>query len=183
MSQVKLKNVRLSFPNLWKAVEFKTGDGKPRYDATFLVEPGSDNDKAIKAAIRETAKETFGAKWEAILKSLEGNTNKMCYLDGNLKEYDGYEGMMYLACHAKARPYVCDKNPKVQLTEADGRPYAGCYVNATVEIYAQKGDKQGVRASFTGVQFAADGDAFSAGKPASADDFEELEEGAGSEML
>lgn len=181
--KVKLKKVRLSFPDLWTAVEFKVGDGKPRFNATFLIEPGSENDKAIRHAIGEAAKETFGAKAPAILKSLEGNANKYCYLDGNLKEYDGYEGMMYLACHSKVKPYVCDKNPEIPLTAESGRPYAGCYVNATVEIYAQKGENQGVRASFTGVQFAADGDAFSAGRPATPEDFDTVEEGAGGDLL
>ncbi len=181
--QVKLKRVRLSFPDLWVPVEFKPGDGKPRFNATFLIEPGSDNDKAIQAAIKEAAKETFGAKADAILKSLAGNSNKYAYLDGNTKEYDGYEGMMYLACHAKARPYICDRDPTVILPADSGRPYAGCYVNATVDIYAQKGENQGIRASFTGVQFAADGDAFSAGKPATANDFETLAEGAGEDLM
>ena len=180
---MKLKKVRLSFPNLWEPKEFKTGDGKPRFDATFLVEPGSDNDAAIKKAIVEAAKETYGAKWQAILKSMEGNSNKYAYLDGNLKEYDGYEGLMYLACHSKVRPYICDRDPTVALAADSGRPYAGCYVNATVEIYAQKGENQGIRASFTGVQFAADGDAFSAGKPATAGDFDTIEEGAGDDLL
>lgn len=181
--QVKLKHVRLSFPDLWVPVEFKTGDGKPRFNATFLIEPGSENDKAIRAAITEAAKETFGAKWQALLKSLEGNSNKYAYLDGNTREYDGYEGMMYLACHAKARPYICDRNPETVLAADSGRPYAGCYVNAQVDIYAQKGENTGIRASFTGVQFAADGDAFSAGKPATANDFETLEEGSDNELL
>lgn len=181
--KVKLKKVRLSFPNLWEPKEFKTGDGKPRFDATFLIEPGSENDKAIKAAILDAAKETYGAKWQATLKSLEGNSNKYAYLDGNLKDYDGYEGMMYLACHSKARPYICDRDPNVALAADSGRPYAGCYVNATVEIYAQKGENQGIRASFTGVQFAADGDAFSAGKPASPEDFDTVEEGAEEDLL
>lgn len=181
--KVKLKNVRLSFPDLWEAVEFKPGDGKPRFNATFLIEPGSENDKAIKAAITEAAKETYGAKWQTVLKSLEGNSNKYAYLDGNLKDYDGYEGMLYLACHSKTRPYICDRDPNTPLTADSGRPYAGCYVNATVEIYAQKGENQGIRASFTGVQFARDGDAFSAGRPATADDFDSVEEGADSELL
>jgi hypothetical protein len=52
MPQVKLSNVRLSYNDLFQAKEFKAGDGKPRYSATFLVEPGSEADKAIRAAIK-----------------------------------------------------------------------------------------------------------------------------------
>lgn len=175
--KVKLANVRLSFPDLFHAVEFKAGDGKPRYNATFLIVPGSENDKAIQAAIQAAATEVWGAKAASTHKSIAGQTNKYCYLDGNTKEYDGYEGMMYLACHAKARPLVIDRD-KTPLTAEDGRPYAGCYVNATVEIYAQKGENTGMRASFTGVQFVKDGEAFGGGAPASPDEFEDLGDGA-----
>ena len=171
--KVKLSKVRLSFPYLFKAVEFKTGDGKPRYDATFLVEPGSANDKAIQAAIKAEAETTYGKKAEANLKAFSGQTNKYCYLDGDTKDYDGYEGMLYLACHSKVRPLVIDRD-KSPLTEQDGKPYAGCYVNATVEIYAQAGENPGIRASFAGVQFDSDGDSFGGGKPASTDDFDDL---------
>jgi hypothetical protein len=171
--KVKLSKVRLSFPDLFKAVEFKTGDGKPRYNATFLVEPGSANDTALKAAIEAAAAETYGTKAKANLKSFSGQTNKYCYLDGDTKDYDGYAGMTYLACHSKVRPLVIDRD-KSPLTEQDGKPYAGCYVNATVEIYAQAGENPGIRASFTGVQFHSDGEAFGGGAPASTDDFDDL---------
>ena len=201
--KVKLQKVRLSFPDLFKAVEFKTGDGKPRFNASFLVEPGSDNDKKIKAAIAAEALEAFGAKGPKIVAGFEGQSNKYCYLDGDTKEYDGYEGMMCLTSHSKVAPgvfthrthegQVCylneqgatfqlDKFGKLQPVEVDFKvtvPYAGCYVNATVEIWGQKGENTGMRCSVTGVQFAEDGDAFSGGSAASPDEFEDL--GAGSD--
>lgn len=180
MAKVKLNDVRLSFPNLFRAKEFKPGDGKPRYDATFLIEPGSENDKRIRAAIAEAGVETWGAKAEKTLRNLESQTNKYAYQDGDMKDYDGYAGLWYLACHSKVRPLVIDRRPKLPdgspnlLTEEDGKPYAGCYVNATVDIYAQKGENPGLRASFSGVQFVRDGDAFGGGSAAKADEFDDL---------
>ena len=174
---LKLTGVRLSFPDLFKAVEYQTGDGKFRFNATFLVAPGSANDKLIRDAIRKEADAAYGKKADSMLKAWENNANKFAYLDGNLKEYDGYEGMMYLACHTKTRPLILDEN-KNPLAEEDGKPYAGCYVNAVVSIYAQKGENAGIRASFSGVQFARNGDAFSAGKAATADDFDVVEDGS-----
>lgn len=171
--KVHLKNVRLSFPDLFKAVEFKPGDGKPRYNATFLIVPDSDNDKAIRAAIVAAAEESWGDKAKKIVESIKGQSNKFCYLDGDLKDYEGYADHLYLACHSKTRPTVVD-GARQPLTQDDGKPYAGCYVNAIVDIWAQKGENQGMRASFSGVQFASDGEAFSASAPASADEFEEL---------
>lgn len=180
MADIKLVNVRLSFPDLFVAKEFKIGDGKPRFNATFLVEPGSENDKAIQAAIKAEAEATYGAKAAAMLASMKGQSNKFCYLDGNLKEYEGYAGMRYLACHSKTRPLVIDRDRTI-LSQEDARPYAGCYVNAKVSIYAQKGENAGIRAAFSGVQFSKDGDAFSAGGPASVDEFDALDTPVGGE--
>lgn len=182
MARVVLKNVRLSFPVLFEAKEFKAGDGKPRYSSTFLVEPGSENDKAIRAAIRSEAEAKFGKKADAILKSFENNANKFCYLNGDLKEYDGYEGKFYLSSHRPATsgaPAVVDRD-KTPLGSDSGKPYGGCYVNASVDIYAQAGENQGIRCGLVAVQFFADGDAF-ASAPATADDFDDLDTDGGSE--
>ena len=156
--KVMLKNVRLSFPDLFEAVEFKTGDGKPRFNATFLIERGSENDKKIEAAIVEAAKEQFGAKYEKLVAGMRGNVHKFCYLDGDLKECDGYEGMNYLAAHSKIRPKVLDAD-KTPLTAQDGKPYAGCYVNGVIRVWAQD-NKFGKRinASLEAIQFVKDGE-------------------------
>ncbi len=183
--EIILKDVRLSFPDLFHATEFKEGDGKPRWNATFLVVPGSENDKKINAAIAEAAKITWKDKADKMLASIKTNSNKFCYLDGNSKDYDGYEGMMYLASHraaklksgaANSRPAIIDRD-KSPLTEEDGKPYAGCYVNAKVSFYAQAGENPGMRCSFSVVQFSREGDKFGAGAP-STDEFESLADGA-----
>lgn len=178
-----LRNVRLAFPNLFEAKEYKPGDGRPRFDATFLIGPGSENDKAVRAAIKQEATNTYGQKAELLLKQWENNPNKYAYLNGDLKDYDGYAGMMYLSCHSKVKPATFDnvRDPDTGKareikSETEGRLYAGCYVNAKVSIYAQKGENAGIRASMSGIQFCRDGDAFSAGRPASADEFEALDD-------
>lgn len=179
--KVVLKNVRLAFPDLWEPKQFD-GKGDARYSATFLVEPGSDTDKAIRTAVKAVADEAYGAKSAATLKSFEGNSGKFCYLDGNSKEYDGFEDHMFLSAHRKenqGKPLVLDRNKEV-LEANSGKPYAGCYVNGSVDIYAQKGQYPGIRASLLAVQFFKDGDAF-AGSRANPDDFEDLSEGADSE--
>lgn len=179
MPQVTLKDVRLSFPDLFEAKDYQN-DGKFRYNATFLVEPGSNNDKAVRAALKAAAEEKFGKKADAILKSLENNSNKFCYLDGNTKEYDGYEDMMYIAAHRKqadGRPLIIDQQ-KQPLTAADGKPYAGCYVNALIDVWAQDGQNTGIRCTLKGVQFSKDGDSFSGSAAAKLDDFDEISEGA-----
>lgn len=184
MPAIKLIAVRLSFPDLFVATQYE-GQGKFRYNASFIIEPGSPNDKIVQGAILEAAKEKWPAKATTMLESFRGNSNKYCYIKGDLKEYDGYAGMLVLTGHRNqdaGRPLVIDGN-KNPLTEKDGKPYAGCYVNASLDIYAQDGKNPGIRCGLKGVQFAKDGDAFSGSKVASPDDFDAIEEGADAAAL
>ncbi len=80
---------------------------------------------------------------------------------------------MYITASNKDRPLVIDVN-RTPLTAQDGRPYSGCYVNATIEFYAYDNNGKGVSASLRGVQFFRDGDAFSGGSVASVDEFDDL---------
>lgn len=206
MASIQLKNVRLSFPDLFQAVQYQ-GAGNFRYNASFLIEPGSENDKKVQAAIKEAAAEKLGKKADAFIAANKGNSNKFCYASGDTKDYDGYQGMLVLASHRKqeagrpliigpnhvpkdkqdpARQYTAPRPDGTQfliLEAIDGKPYAGCYVNASVDIYAQDGQNAGIRCGLKGVQFAKDGDAFSGSAVAKPDDFEALEEGADAESL
>lgn len=185
---VIIKKVRLSHPNLFTATEFEPGDGKFRWNAVFMIEPGSENDKAIEAAIEHEAKETWGDKWKGVLAAYRGVSQKDCYLAGEKKvhrdgsPYPEYAGLKVLTSHrpteikgnANSRPLIIntDKSP---LLPEDGRPYAGCFVNAKVSIYCQEGKFPGVRSSFSVVQFHSHGEAFSSATP-SADEFEAIKD-------
>lgn len=171
--KLSLKNVRLAFPDLFTAKAFEEGQ-EPKYGATLLIPAAGSQVKEINAAILSAATEKWGAKAKTTLDSIKNNPNKYCFQNGDLKEdYDGYAGHMSLSAKNAVRPLVLDRD-KSPLTQADGRPYAGCYVNASVEIWIQDNKwGKGVRASLRGVQFFKDGDAFSGGAPASEDEFEE----------
>lgn len=170
--KITIKNARLSFPDLFEPRPFKPGD-TPKYKATFLVPKGSQQEKAIEEAILAVAKEKWPKDHLKVLNSIRGNANKFCFQDGDNKSHDGYEGMMAFSANNKARPGVFDRD-KSPLTKDDGRPYAGCYVNGVVEIFAYDNSGNGISASLSGVQFVKDGPAFSGGRPATADDFDDL---------
>ena len=177
----KISNARLSFPGLFKATPFKPGD-EPKFKATFLVPKGSAQEAAIEAAIKEVATAKWGKKADAILKSIRGNPNKFCFQDGDSRDYDGYAGMMALSAKNAVRPAVIDKDT-TPLVEADGRPYAGCMVDASVEFFCYDNSGNGVSCSLRWVQFRGDGDAFSGGAPVSQDEFEAIADGAQSDDL
>lgn len=170
--KITIKNARLSFPDLFEPRPFKPGDA-PKYKATLLVPKGSPQDKEIWKAIEAVAKEKWPKTADKVLASIRGNANKFCYQDGDTKSYDGYADMMAFSAGNKARPTVLDRD-KSPLSKDDGKPYAGCFVNAVVEIFAYDNSGNGISASLGGVQFVKDGDAFSGGRPASSDDFEDL---------
>ena len=171
--RVMLLGVRLAFPVLNEPESFQ-GEGKPRYSATALIEPGSENHKACLAAMRAAAVEKWGeAKADAAVKGLTAAL-KTALGDGNLKsEYAGFEGMVYVAAHAQAAspPTLLD-GQKRQLPRNTSVIYPGCYVNMSVEFWAQDNQwGKRINASLRGVQFVKDGDSFGAGAPAAADEF------------
>lgn len=171
--KVKLKNVRLSFPQLFEA-KTVNGEGKPAFSAAFLIEPKDPQVTAINAAIDAVAKEKWGVKAEANLKVMR-TADKVCLHSGDLKaNYDGFEGMLYVSARNALRPLVIDAD-KSMLTEQDGKPYAGCYVNASIELWAQDNSYgKRVNATLMGVQFYKDGESFTSGGVADTDDFDDL---------
>lgn len=171
--KIKLENARLAFPELFTA-KTVNGEGDPAFSATFLIDPKDPQVKKINAAIDAVAKEKWGPKADAILKQMRA-TDKVCLHDGDLKaNYAGFPGTLYISARNATRPLVLDRD-KTPLTAADGRPYAGCYVNASIELWAQD-NKYGkrVNASLRGVQFLKDGEAFAGGGSASEDEFDEI---------
>ena len=172
--KVKLNNVRLSFPQLFEA-KTVNGEGKPAFSAAFLISPKDPQIKVITDAIDAVAKEKWGAKADAMLKTIRA-ADKTCLHSGDLKaNYDGFEGMMYISARNAIKPLVIDVN-KTPLTAQDGKPYAGCYVNAVVELWGQKNQfGERVNANLLAVQFAKDGEPFGDGVTASVDDFDDIE--------
>lgn len=183
MAKLKLENVRLSFPALFDAEDYN-GDGKFKYKATFLVPADGELKKKVDAEIMRVATEKWAGKARAVLEEVMPDKKACCWIKGERKDYDGYAGNWALSAgraQKDGRPLIFDQ-AKRPLTAADGKPYAGCYVDALVEIYVQDNKNgKGIRCSLLGVQFRADGDAFAAGSVAAADDFDDLGDGAGAD--
>lgn len=158
----KIMDARLSFPSLFEPTAFK--DGAPSFNATFLVPKGSAMAKQIESDYRATAKEKWGAKADAVVSSIQGNSNRFCVQDGDAVGRDGYKGMLVVKAKSQARPRVVDRNGS-PLVAADGRPYAGCYVNASIEFFGYDNPGKGISAQLRAVAFNRDGDSFAGGTP------------------
>jgi hypothetical protein len=171
--KIKLTDVRLSFAQLFDA-KTVNGEGKPAFSATFLIKPNDPQVKMINEAIDAVAKEKWGAKADANLKIMR-TADKVCLHNGDLKaNYDGFEGMLFVSARNPIRPLVVDAN-KTPLTAESGKPYSGCYVNASIELWPQDNNYgKRVNATLMGVQFFRDGESFSGGGVASEDDFDDV---------
>jgi hypothetical protein len=179
VGRILLKDVRLSFPSLFTPTTV-AGEGKPRYSATFLLPDDHPQLEEIKKKIELLARDKWREKGAAQLSGLY-KSGKVALHDGDEKaQYDGFAGNYYISAAAQesAPPTVVDQL-RQPLGERSGKPYAGCYVNASIEFWVQD-NAYGKRINCTlrGVQFLRDGDSFSAGRPADADEFEDVSEGA-----
>lgn len=172
-TQIKLKNVRLAFPNLFEPKS--VNDGKPTHNCAFILPPDHPQIGEIKAAIQAEAKTKWGAKADANLKVLEA-TDKSALHDGDLKaNLSGYPGNLYINASNAVRPKLKALNGRDDLQAADGVLYSGCYVMGIIEIWAQDNSfGKRINASLMGVQFMRDGEAFAGGGTASDEDFGDL---------
>lgn len=154
---IKLENVRLSYPSLFKPKAFEDG-GTAKFSASFILDKKTHAKKIkeIQAAIAQLQTDAFKGK---VPKNI-----KICLRDGSEKEdTDGYgDGVMFISSSSSRRPPVVDRDLS-PLTETDTKPYAGCFVNATVRLWVQDNQYgKRVNAELRAVQFAKDGEAFGA---------------------
>ena len=160
----KLENVRLSFPSIFKRSDFNGQEGK--FEATFLISKESQEKviKEIEAKIALIQKDN----------KVKVSPDKICLKDGDFVDYDGYEGHMSIKAGSNRRPTVIDLD-KTPLVEDDGKPYAGCYVNAILELWLQDNSYgKRVNCNLNGVQFIKEGEAFGAGDNDCSDEFDDL---------
>lgn len=180
LGEVYLRDVRLSFPHLFKKSASVEG-GKEKYRASFLIDPSTKEGKKVIAAI-EKAKEAVEA--EVFGKTPTYKDDRCCFVEGETQisnntgdPYDGYEGMMVLKASTDNRPTLLDRR-KQPVTEEDGVLYAGCHVDGIVRLWGTKKKEQGgigLFASLEGVMFRRDGEAFGA-TPVGADAFDDVED-------
>lgn len=176
--RLKLTDVRLSYPNLFTPRKYDENEpnAKEKFDATFLMEKGGQQHQLVLKAILAACKEKWEEKGEQMFKLLMAQDRQICIHDGDMRDADGYSGNMFVHAVGSIRPGVRDVDNTPIKSETVGRPYAGCYVNAVVEVYAQVHQKGGkrVNCSLVGVQFLRDGPAFAGAVALKEDEFDNL---------
>ena len=174
---------RLSFASLFEMNEQKQDDGTVRltWKANFLFP--KDKLKGMVAvykgkrmpaleAMRAAKAEVMAKKWgDDPKKHPKIKPDRICWRDGDEESWDGYPGCWYISANAQPadRPKVVtnrkDGNGHWIEAEPGGKaaPYAGCYVNATIVVWAQDNEHgKRINAQVKAVQFFKDGEAFGA---------------------
>jgi hypothetical protein len=172
-----IENCRIAFANDLFVPKAVNG-GKPRYSASFLIPPTHPAVAKLRAVMEKVANEKWGTKAAAIYKALEAQ-DKLCLHNGDLKEYAGYAGNMYVSGARRpedGKPRVVDRNAN-DITQDQGIIYSGCRVIALLEIWAQDSKDFGKRinATIRGVQFFSDDTRFSGSGTAGDDEFQKLD--------
>lgn len=175
-NRVTVMNVRLSYEHLFERYEDK-------FSGSFILDPTEHADaiKYLKGMMVRVAKAKWKDKGEKMAQAL-ASEGKTFLRNGDSKDDEAYAGKMFFSASNSRQPRVIDKHrvggEAVVLTKEDGKPYSGCYVNVTIDIWAQDNDYgKRINASLAGVQFWADGEPLSAGgRTADDDDFEFAEE-------
>lgn len=144
-NSVRTSIARLSFPHLYTAKPF--GKGKPKFQATFLFQPGDDL-TLLKDLAHAAAVEKWGADKVDSLKI------RSPFLDQGAEKYAGYvAGATYIRTASEEQKPVVDTK-RMPLPNA-GSVYGGCWVMGTIHAYAWEYNEDGVTAR--GVSFGLDG--------------------------
>ena len=161
---IKLNNVRLSFPALFEREKFEGKEGK--FAATFLSDKEKkENYQAVIAECERVQKEA----------KIKVPRDKWCIRDGDESEYDGYQGCWSIKASTDKRPTIVNRD-RTPISKDDEILYAGCYVNAIISLWVQNNQfGKRINANLLAVQFVADGEEFSGIKPVDPDEvFENL---------
>ena len=174
--QVRLEGVRHCFTFLYEP-HISKQNGKKDYRDTFLIEPGSENNKKIRAAISQAARNLWQDKAAAMIKSFQADRAKVSYRDGNTPDGNGnvmpeLEGLWTLTAIWVNQPKLKgpDNRDISDLGNNGDFLFPGAYVTAVVEIWPQAGTNAGMRCQLQGVRHDRSGERIGGGGRAARDD-------------
>lgn len=198
VGKIILLNARLSFAALFQPDEQKQDDGTIRetWKSNFLFPKDDlDNCMAIYKGVRMPVRQAINAafldvknkEWGPKEKHPKLRPEKLCWRDGDLEDWEGYPGCFYISSSSspkKGQPVITAR-PAVVTNRKDGNgnwieaqpggaasPYSGCYVNATIEVWAQDNEHgKRLNARLKAVQFFKDGEMFGAAPTNPNEDF------------
>ena len=185
LGQVFLKNVRLSFADIFKPGKPQKNDKGEmvpgKFKANGLMLKTDPDTKTNLAKIKKASEQIKEDKWGKPEKWPKLKAEKVCLRDGDQEDWDGYDGCWYISANNQNQPVLVDKDRTVLTLANDGpkKLYSGAYVNMIVRLWAQDSAEYGKRinASLEAIQFVKHGEPFSGAKPVDPNEvFEDIDD-------
>lgn len=178
-TRIQLKNVRLSYANIWHPVApVNEPTAEPKYSVALLIDKRDKKNvgmlkKGIADAMEDGRAKIANVNPRKLDKGIRDGDEKFVGVDED-SILDGYEGHWYINAKAGENypPQIVD-NRRRPITD-ESRVYSGCYANVFVELYTYNNQgNAGVGYGLLGIQKTADGDPL--GSTFSSDLFDEFE--------
>jgi hypothetical protein len=138
------------------------------------LDKGSEQLKLVTNAIEKELKDKFESKWEVKLKQFNKATNTHFLDDGDESEYEYSKGKMSARATSdpkRIKPKIYNKTAKLVEPDEQRYNFNGALVDVVLDIYAQKGQYEGIRCNLHGVRLREEGQG---GIDVSESDFEEI---------
>jgi hypothetical protein len=169
-TKIMLKNVRLSYANLFEPRENKNGE--LRYSTALLIPKDHPQVDELHAAITSEGEEKFGKKWASMAKKAYPMYD--ADEDGKADDDPIYEGMFYINTSSKRKPQVVDR--QVQPILDDSEIWSGCYANVSIAVFSfDVPENKGVSFGLNNVQKVKEGERLG-GAPNADEEFEAVDD-------
>lgn len=161
-----------SFPDLFRVGTYQ---GAPtNYSAQLLLQKDSPQLAQLQKAVNDFATQQWSDAAKTALAKQERSNSKVFRdgdsVDGQTAEGNfkpGWAGHVRIKASTKQAPNVIDPAMRV-LDESAGLPFAGCSVNAQIEVYSFK-DKKELGFRLLAIQHVAEGPRLSGGSSSAPD--------------
>ncbi len=171
---IKLTNVRISYPHLFAAWA-QQANQKPKFSAKFLLSKTEH-----KAQVQQIIEKIKALAAETYKDKRLPSADKLCLRDGDQTNRPEEEGYFTFNASDDRRPQVFDRDGRTPLTEADDKIFAGCRVNAMVQLWAQDNQYgRRINANLIGVQYVRDDERLAGARPSADGAFDDISDAYG----
>jgi len=196
--KVNIKNVRALYPFLFSKDQPKKADQDPKYRVTLTMEEDHPGVEQIREAALEVLTAKVGAdaaeRWMKNNFGVDKKTGVLHWGDKRDEPSEDFDATRYFTAKSDSQPVIqtslgAKQKREGMVRDEDGddieldrdehgkQIYAGCFVNASINVVAWKNDNgTGVSTYLLGIKFRKDGDEQQLGETVGDDDLDDDDE-------
>ena len=173
-NKITIKNVRLSYANVWEPKANLQGDLK--YSASLIIPKNSPEQAEVKRAINKAAKDNKAKFVDKKGRDIPKEKIRLPLRDGDIDRADepAYEGCYFINVSSNNAPKIVNRRLKPIVDRSE--VYSGCYANVSVNFFGYNTNgNAGIGAGLGNIQKLKDGEPLG-GFSNPEDDFEVLDD-------